>query len=76
MAKQYKIKISPEGEIEVETIGFKGKECLKHIDILEELWDAEVIDSDFLDDYFMTENSEVEEITDIKETENLYVRND
>ena len=76
MAKQYKIKISPEGEIEVETIGFKGKECLKHIDILEELLDAEVIDSDFLDDYFMTENSEVEEITDIKETENLYVRND
>lgn len=75
MAKQYKIKISPDGQITAESIGFKGKECLKHLETLEDLLGAKIIDSEFLDDYFVTEDLETEETTTEEETENVYLNN-
>lgn len=74
MAKQYKIKISPDGKITAESVGFKGKECMKHLETLEDLLGATIIDSEFLDDYFVTEALQTEETT-AEEDENIYLNN-
>ncbi|HZH60282.1 MAG TPA: DUF2997 domain-containing protein [Metabacillus sp.] len=53
--KKIKIKLNEDGNIFAETIGMKGKECLQYIELLEELLDAESIDSNFTDEYYETE---------------------
>ncbi|MFV2046217.1 DUF2997 domain-containing protein [Metabacillus litoralis] len=50
--KQIKIKITEDGNIFAETVGIKGKECLQYIELLEELLDAESIDSGFTQEYY------------------------
>ncbi|MCM3409694.1 DUF2997 domain-containing protein [Metabacillus litoralis] len=50
--KQIKIKITEDGNIFAETVGIKGKECLQYIELLEELLDAESIDSKFTQEYY------------------------
>ena len=54
--KQIKIKILPNGEIKAETVGIKGKKCLKYIPEIERLTNAVVIDSDFTKEYLETDN--------------------
>ena len=49
--KQIVIKILPNGEIKAETLGVKGGECLKYIDIIERLTNATVTDSEFTNEY-------------------------
>lgn len=46
----------PNGEIEAETHGIKGKKCLKYITEIERLTDAAVVDSDFTHEYLETDN--------------------
>ena len=53
--KQLKIKISPNGQIEAETIGIKGKACLKYIAELERMANAVTRDSEFTKEYYETE---------------------
>lgn len=53
--KKIKIKLTEDGNIFAETIGIKGKECLQYIELLEELLDAESIDSNFTKEYYETE---------------------
>lgn len=53
--KKIKIRITEEGSIYAETIGIKGKECLEYIELLEQLLDAETIDSNFTKEYAETE---------------------
>lgn len=52
--KKVVIKITEDGKIFAETIGIKGKQCLDYIHVLEELLDAETIDSEFTTEYFET----------------------
>jgi myosin-crossreactive antigen len=52
--KKIIIKITEDGKIFAETFGMKGKQCLEYIQILEELLDAETIDSEFTHEYFET----------------------
>ena len=66
--KQIKIKILPNGEIEAETKGIKGKKCLKYITEIEKMTNAITKDSEFTKEYLETEeiintdiNVEVEE---------------
>ena len=40
MSKKLKIKLLPNGEIQMETIGIKGKKCLDYIEVLKKLVDA------------------------------------
>ena len=54
--KQIRIKISPEGHIEAETIGVKGKACLKYIEEIEKMTDAVCEDSKFSNEYYESEN--------------------
>ncbi len=60
MTKQYKLKILKDGSIEVETVGFKGKECLNSIDFLEDFLKAKVVDSKFTEDYYKEDHARVD----------------
>lgn len=53
--KQVQIKIYPNGEIQAETLGIKGKKCMQYIPVIENLTNAVVTDSDFTPEYLETE---------------------
>lgn len=52
--KQIKIKIGTNGKIEAETLGMKGKECLKYLQRIEQMANATTIDSEFTKEYYET----------------------
>ena len=51
MSKQIKIRIFPDGRIESETIGLKGKSCLSYIKEIEKLTNAKTVHSEFTEEY-------------------------
>ena len=56
--KQLKIKLLPNGEIQMETVGVKGKKCLDYVEMLKILADAKVEKQEFKPEYY--EQEEVE----------------
>lgn len=71
MSKQVKIRIFPDGKIQAEVNGIKGKKCTKYINILEELLNSEVVDSDYTKEYFEKEEVlEEEDVQDINTNRN------
>lgn len=67
--KKLKIKLLPNGEIHMETIGVKGKKCLDYIDVLKKLVAANVIDTKLTKEYYETE-------TEITNTDTAEIRFD
>ena len=65
--KQIRIKISPTGQIEAETLGMHGKECLKYVTLLEQMTDAVSTDSAFTEDYRTAEQTQTETIVNTEE---------
>ena len=63
--KKLKIKLLPNGEIQMETQGVKGKKCLAYIDVLKKLVDVKITDTQLSQDYYEPE-SEVTNTADIK----------
>lgn len=55
MAKQIKIRVYPDGRIESETVGIKGKSCLNYIKEVENLTGAKTVKSEFTHEYNETE---------------------
>ena len=55
MAKQIKIRIFADGHIEAVTKNIKGKQCLKYLQPLEQMLDAQVVDSEFTSEYYETD---------------------
>ncbi|KPB03422.1 DUF2997 domain-containing protein [Bacillus sp. CHD6a] len=55
MPKKIIIEITQDGKILAETLGVKGKECLTYITLLEELLEAETIDSSYTEEFHETE---------------------
>lgn len=53
--KKLKIKLLPNGEIQMETQGVKGKKCLDYIDILKKLVDVKITDTQLSQEYYETE---------------------
>lgn len=53
--KKVQIKITEDGKFFAETLGMKGKECLSIIEVLEELLNAETVDSDYTEEFFELE---------------------
>ena len=51
-----KIKLLPNGEIQMETQGVKGKKCLDYIDVLKKLVDVKITDTQLLQEYYETES--------------------
>lgn len=56
MKKQLKIKLLPNGEIQMETKGIKGKQCLQYADLLEKLADAKITKQELTSEYYEEEN--------------------
>lgn len=69
MAKKLKIKLLPNGEIQMETQGVKGKKCLDYIDVLKKLVDVKITDTQLSQEYYETE-------TEVIHTENAEIRFD
>jgi hypothetical protein len=60
MRKQIKLKIFPDGQVQAEVLGFRGKKCTDYISILEELLDAEAIDSERTPEYYLEETEVIQ----------------
>jgi hypothetical protein len=54
--KKLKIKLLPNGEIQMETHGIKGKKCLDYIEVLKKLADVKITDTQLSQEYYETEN--------------------
>ncbi|MDR0578428.1 MAG: DUF2997 domain-containing protein [Candidatus Accumulibacter sp.] len=65
MSKQIKLKIFPDGRVQAETLGFRGKKCTDYIAVLEQLLDAEAIDSERTPEYYL-EESEIERTVEMQ----------
>ncbi|OCA87835.1 hypothetical protein A8F94_08315 [Bacillus sp. FJAT-27225] len=61
MKKQFRIQLFSDGQIQAEVLGVKGKKCTDYISLLEELLDAETIDSEYTAEYYESEKVEIEE---------------
>lgn len=57
--KNLQIRIYPNGEIEAEAHGVKGKNCLKYLAEVERMANAVTKDSDFTSEYFEKEEAEM-----------------
>ena len=62
MKKQLQIRIYPNGKIDAETLGIKGKTCTDYMNVLEELLQARIVDSTYTEEYYQTEIHENTEI--------------
>ena len=67
--KKLKIKLMPNGEIQMETQGIKGKKCLDYIDVLKKLVDVKITDTKLSQEYYETEN-------EVTNTDNAEIRLD
>ena len=67
MSKKMKIKLLPNGEIQMETVGVKGKKCLDYIEVLKKLVDVKILDTQLTQEYYETE-------TEITSSENNELR--
>ena len=57
--KQIRIKIMPDGKMEAETVGIKGRQCLKYLQVIEKMADAVTEDSAFTRDYYDRDGDEL-----------------
>lgn len=69
MSKKLKIRLLPNGEIQMETIGVKGKECLDYVKLLQKLVNAKITKTELTDEYYQTE-------TEVANVENAEIRLD
>ena len=53
--KQLKIKLLPNGEIQMETIGIKGKKCLDYVKLLEKVADVKITKQELTSEYYEQE---------------------
>lgn len=49
--RRISVTIGPDGKIRATTLGIEGKACLDYIPLLEDLLDAEVVESAFTPEY-------------------------
>jgi hypothetical protein len=54
--KQIKLQIFPDGQVKADVVGFRGKKCADYISVLEQLLDAETIDSEWTSEYHLEES--------------------
>ena len=61
MKKQLQIRIYPDGKIDAKTIGIKGERCIDYMKMLEQLLDAQIVESAFTDEYHQSQIQETSE---------------
>ncbi|MCW5601385.1 DUF2997 domain-containing protein [Nitrosomonas sp.] len=62
--KQIKIRIFPDGQVQAVVMGIPGKKCTDYISVLENLMDAQVIDSKHTSEYYMESNRFTQNVTE------------
>ncbi len=62
MGKTISVRIFPDGTVQAETHGIKGKKCNNYLKVIEEILQAKTVNSEYTDEYYQTE----EQIVDIK----------
>lgn len=60
MTKRIQIQIFPDGCIQAKTQGIKGRKCTEYIGVLEEILEAETVDSEYTAEYYATEDATIE----------------
>lgn len=64
--KQLKIKLLPNGEIQMQTVGIKGKKCLDYVEMLKLLADVRIEKQELTSEYYEEEeiayNNDVQDI--------------
>ncbi|WP_097026721.1 DUF2997 domain-containing protein [Clostridium peptidivorans] len=68
--KKLIIKINKGGSINAETQGIKGSKCMDYIKVVENLLEAETVDSEYTKEFFESDS----EYTNIKLSNNLNLR--
>lgn len=66
MAKM-KIRLFPDGSIQMETEGIKGKKCADYAKVLERLADAKIYSLEHTEEYYQTEVLELDENQHLQE---------
>ncbi|MEK5165736.1 DUF2997 domain-containing protein [Paenibacillus sp. FSL R5-0527] len=61
MDEKIQIRICPDGRIEVETLGITGEKCKDVIGLLEELLDAEVVETTLKPEFYETDGLKIRE---------------
>lgn len=56
--KQLKIKLLPNGEIQMQTVGVKGKKCLGYVEMLKLLADVRIEKQELTSEYYEQETVE------------------
>ncbi len=64
--KQLKIKLLPNGEIQMQTVGVKGKKCLDYVEMLKLLADVRIEKQELTSEYYEEDVAYTEEIQDIQ----------
>ena len=62
MAKRIKIQVFPDGRIQADIQGIKGKKCTDYIRVLEEILEAEAVDSAYTPEYYEPEKVILDEV--------------
>ena len=55
--KQLKIKLLPNGEIQMQTVGVKGKKCLDYLEMLKLLADVKITKQELTSEYYEQEQN-------------------
>ncbi|NRT73154.1 DUF2997 domain-containing protein [Clostridium beijerinckii] len=66
MGKKIQLRIYPDGTVQANVEGVKGKKCTDYIKIIEDILEAEVIDSEYTPEYYESEKIKVNEEDTIK----------
>jgi len=64
-----KIKLLPDGTIQMETEGIKGEKCTDYAKVLQRLTDAKIYSLKKTEEYYQKEILELEETQELKNTE-------
>ncbi len=66
--KQLKIKLLPNGEIQMETVGVKGKKCLDYVEMIKLFTDSKITKQELTNEYYEQEEEEYNYISQNLET--------
>ena len=66
MSQKLKIKLLPNGEVQMETLGIKGKKCLDYAKFIKDVVGGEIVKKTITAEYYETE-------TEIIETDNAEI---
>lgn len=59
--KQLKIKLLPNGEIQMQTVGIKGKKCTDYLKLMESIADIKIEKQEYTSEYYEKEQEIIQE---------------